>query len=134
VAGGRREEGMGVEATPLDDIQWELRFELPYVLPEGTAKLRVIGMANAASGSAKFNPKWGFFTVGQAPSGVAGTAEGTQTVTWAGNEINAYKETKVTLDADTIAASGFIVLDLVFEQSGWTLSTVSTWKTSIIWE
>ncbi|MHA2113673.1 MAG: hypothetical protein ACW98W_19610 [Candidatus Hodarchaeales archaeon] len=134
VAGTRREQGMGVEANPLDDVKWELRFEMPPALPTGTAKLRLFALANATSGVAKVNPKWGIIDIEEAPSGVAGTAEGTQTVTWDGGDVNAYKEAKVVLDAATIVASGIVVMDLVFEQSGWTLSQVSTWKSSIIWE
>jgi hypothetical protein len=61
-------------------------------------------------------------------------AEGTATVTWASGDEDVYKELKVTLDADTLVASEEVVMDLVFETTGWTLAVISCWIPSIIWE
>jgi hypothetical protein len=130
----RREEGMGVEASVGANATWELRFEMPQVLPTGTAKLRLLALANATSGSAKVNPTWGSCAVEESPDTITLTAEGTQTLTWSTGDNDQYKELITTLDADTIVADEIVVMQLVFETSSWTLAQVSTWQASIIWE
>ena len=107
---------------------------MPPSLPTGTGKLRLLALANATSGVAKVNPKWVSVAVEEDPSGATLNAEGTSTVTWSTGDNDQYKELKVNLDADTLAASEEVVMDLVFETTSWTLAQVSTWIASIIWE
>ena len=128
------EEGIGVAASISADRTVHLRFEMPPSLPSGTGKLRVIALADAVSGVAKFNPKWGSCAVEEDPSAMTLTAEGTQTVTWSTDDDDQYKETEVTLDADTLVASEIVVMALVFEYTDWTLAVESCWRVSIIWE
>jgi len=116
------------------DAKVMLRFDMPPVLPTGTAKLRIIGLADAVSGNAKVNPAWASVAVGQDPSSFTLTAEGTQTVTWSTDDDDEYQETKVILDADTIIASEFVVMHVTFETASWTLAVNSGWIFSIIWE
>lgn len=128
------DQGLGVEASVGADSTWELRFAMPPVLPTGTCKLRMLGLADAVAGVAKINPKWKSVAVEEDPSTGALNAEGTSTVTWAAADDDVYKELKVTLDADTVVADEVIVMDLVFETAAWTLAQVSTWIVFVIWE
>ncbi len=133
-ANSKHDEGLGVEASVGADSTWRLRFQMPPTLPTGTAKLRLLALANATSGVAKVNPKWASVAVEEDPSGATLNAEGTSTVTWSTGDNDQYKELKVTLDADTLVASEEVVMDLVFETTSWTLAQISTWVASIIWE
>ena len=133
-ANSKHDEGLGVEASLGADSTWRLRFQMPPSLPTGTGKLRLLALANATSGVAKVNPKWVSVAVEEDPSGATLNAEGTSTVTWSTGDNDQYKELKVNLDADTLAASEEVVMDLVFETTSWTLAQVSTWIASIIWE
>jgi len=127
-------EGMGVAASLGGDRTWHIEFETPPVLPSGTCKLVLVAVADAASGSAKVNPKWVSVADGESSFAASRNAEGTTTLTWAGGENHKDKRVIITLDADTVVAGETIVMDLVFETSGWTLAAVSTWKTAVIWE
>ena len=133
-ANSKHDEGLGVEASVGADSTWRLRFQMPPTLPSGTGKLRLLALANATSGAAKVNPKWVSVAVEEDPSSATPVAETTQTVTWAAGDNDQYKELKVTLDADTLVASEEVVMELVFETASWTLTAVSTWIVSMIWE
>lgn len=132
-ANSKHDEGMGVEASVGADSIWRLRFQMPPALPTGTGKLRLLALANATSGVAKVNPKWVSVAVEESPSGATPVAETVQTVTWGAGDNDQYKSLEVVLDADTLVASEVVVMDLVFETSGYTLAAVSTWVASIIW-
>ncbi len=133
-ANSKEDEGLGVEASVGADSIWRLRFQMPPTLPVGTAKLRMRALSNAATGVAKVNPKWASVAVEEDASSATLNAEGTTTVTWTTGDEDVYKETKITLDADTIVADEEVVMDLTFETASWTLAQVSTWIVSIIWE
>lgn len=133
-ANSKHEEGLGVMASVDADATWRLRFQMPPTLPSGTAKLRLLALANSATNVAKVNPKWVSVAVEEDASSATPVAETTQTVTWASGDEDVYKELKVDLDADTIVVDEIVVMDLVFETASWTLAVVSTWIASIIWE
>lgn len=133
-ANSKQDGGMGVEASLDADAIWRLRFQCPPTLPTGTGKLMLRALANATSGDAKVNPKWASVAGGEDPSSAALNAEGTTTVTWAAGDADDYKETKVTLDADTLVGGEVIVMDLTFETTSWTLAQVSTWQVFVLWE
>lgn len=132
----KQEEGIGVMASLDADTTVELRFQMPPSLPTGTGKLKLRALANATSGSAKFNPKWKSVAVEESADVATGSlnAETTQTLTWAAGDNDQYKELEIILDADTIVADEEIVMELVFETTSWTLAATSTWIVSIIWE
>jgi len=132
-ANSKEDEGLGVSNGAVDGI-WRLRFEMPPTLPTGTGKLRLLALANAATGVAKINVKWASVAVEEDASSATLNAETTRTVTWGTGDEDQYKEHKETLDADTLVASEMVVMDLVFEDTGWTLAVVSTWIASVIWE
>lgn len=127
-------EGLGVEASVGADSTWRLWFQMPPSLPSGTGKLLLEGIANAATGVAKVNPAWKSWAAEEDIASPTLNAEGTSTVTWATGDEDVFKETKITLDADTLVAGEMVQLDLVFETTSWTLAAVSTWLASIIWE
>lgn len=134
-ANSKHDEGLGVAASLSSDAIWRLRFQMPTALPSGTAKLRLLGLADKESLVAKILVKWVSVAVDEDPSAATLIAEdATDTVTWDTAEDDTYKEVKRILDADTVVASEEIVMDLTFEASGWTLDVVSTWIVSIIWE
>lgn len=128
------QEGMGVAASISTDAIWQLVFMLPVSLPSGTAKLQLIAIANATSGSAKVNPKWNVAGEGERPGTLTLNAEGTTTVTWSSGDANEYRVVKITLDASTATAGKLLVMRLYFETSGWTLAVPSTWLPFVIWE
>ncbi len=134
----KHEEGLGVEASLGADATWRLRFQIPPAIPTGTLKLLAKFLANATSGSAKYNPKWVIVGDGADPSSASLNAEGTVTVTWAAGDNDDYKWSKTTLDATTAPTTGdenkAIVMDLVFETSSWTLAQILTGQFSLIWE
>jgi len=127
-------EAMMVEASVGADSTWRLAFDVPTVLPSGTAKLRLSARANAATGVAKVNPQWVSVAVEEDFGGASVNAEGTQTVTWGTGDEDQIKEAKVDLDADTVVAGERIKMDLVFETTDWTLAVKSAWDAAIIWE
>lgn len=135
-ANSKYREGLGVAASISSDRTWHLEFDCPPVLPAGTCKLVLIGVANATTGSAKINPKWVSVDSGAGENAFTATrvAEGTTTATWAAGDNDDDKRVKITLDADTPVGGETIVMDLVFEASGWTLAQVSTWKVFVVWE
>lgn len=135
-ANSKHDEGLGVaNATDLDaDATWRLRFQMPPLLPSGVAKLRIVSIANATTGVLRVNPKWVSVAIGEDPSSATLAAEGAQSITWAAGDNDDYKETKITLAADTIVPSEIIAMDLVFEDVSTTLAVVSTHIVTVIWE
>jgi hypothetical protein len=133
-ANSKHDMGMGAMASLDANATWRLRFAMPPALPTGTAKLRLLALANATANAAKVNPQWASVAVEEDPSSATLNAEGTQTITWGAGDADQYKELLVTLDADTVVLSEIIAMDLVFENTGWTLAVVSTWQASVIWE
>lgn len=125
---------MGVDASISSDAIWRLRFITPPELPSGTAKIKLIALADAETGAAKVNPKWANVAIESDPSSATLTAEGTNTITWSSGDDDVYKELKIELDADVIEANSFIVMDLTFETTDWTLGVISGWYAFIVWE
>ena len=126
-------EMMGVITNLGADSIWRLVFEMPQVLPTGTATLRLLARALATSGAAKVNPKWKSVATGEDPATGALNAETVQTLTWTGSDSDDYLEIQVTLNADTVVADEIIHMDLVFETASWGLAADSGWLASIIW-
>lgn len=125
--------GLGIVASLGSDVTWQLRFPMPPSIPSGTLKLRLLALANATSGVAKFTVKDGNVAAAASPSAVSLTSETQSSVTWAAGDNDKYKETKVTL---TSAPSGndVLVVAITFNTSSWTLAQVSTWIVTAIWE
>lgn len=123
------------DATTLTaDVGFHLIFPMPVSLPSGTAKLRLWSRANATTGALKVNPKWVSVAATEDPSSATLNAEGTSTITWSTGDADDYKETKITLDADTIVAGENVHMDLTFEDTSTTLAVESGHLAAIIWE
>jgi hypothetical protein len=143
----KRVEGLGVMASLNGDAEWEILFPpMPNPLPAGSAKLCLLLIANATSGTVKINPKWASYALGEDFSGltlnaetttadlVSGAAGATATVTWGAGDNDQILQAKWTLNADTVVAGEGIVMKLVFETSGWTLAQVLTVIPYIVFE
>lgn len=133
-SGSKRQLGIGVQASLGADAIVEMGFNAPPTLPTGTPKLVAQALAASVSGDGKINIKWASVAPEEDPSSATLNAEGTTTVTWAAGDSDVLKETKITLDADTIVAGEMIVMQFTYETTGWTLAVVSTWRYFIIWE
>ena len=136
-ANSKHDEGHGVMASLSADATLRLRILIPPAIPTGTAKLKLRTLANATSGAAKVNPKCAKVADTEDPSSAALTALGTQTLTWAAGENDKYKIASVDLTTIAIAAADVgkeLIVDLVFETSGFTLTQVSTWRCWLVWE
>ncbi|MBI4719258.1 MAG: hypothetical protein HY763_15785 [Planctomycetes bacterium] len=133
-ANGKYRDGLGVAAGLTANRTWHLEFDLPPALPAGTCTLVLQAVANAGSGVAKVNPQWASVAAAENPFAATRNAEGTSTLTWATADNDKIKQVKITLDADTPAGGETMVMDLVFEASGWTLTQVSTWRAFVVWE
>lgn len=145
-ANSKHDDGLGVTASLGSDAVWRLRFTMPPTLPTGTAKLRLLCLADATSGIAKINPKWASVSVGEDPSSAVLSAEGTtadstagaagagDTIEWGAGDDDQYLEAKWDLNADTVVAGEIVVMDLTFETSGWTLAQTLTVIPAIIFE
>lgn len=127
-------EGLAFEGSLGADSIWRLFYRLPPTLPSGTGKLLIVCQANATTGNVKLNPKWKSYGSNEVPAAASLNAEGVQTLTFA---TTAYRltELKVDLDADTLVGGELVMLDLVGETSGWTLTQLlSVLPPPIIWE
>lgn len=106
---------------------------MPPSIPTGTFKLRLLALANAASGVAKVTVKDGRCPAGSSPSVAALTSEAQTTATWGAGNADEYIENKITLTT-VPQANDMLIVALAFNTTGWTLAAVSTWIASIIWE
>lgn len=133
-------EGIGVEASLGADVDIQLEFVMPIVLPSGQAKMVIEGMANASGDTiATLNPRWKTWASEEdrdVAKSTYPTAEGESTVTWATGDEHVVKQNKIDLDAETIVAGETIhmYLQLIQASSKWTVAAVTTWKFYIIWE
>lgn len=135
----RELEGIGVEASLGADVDVQLDFTIPTVLPSGQCKLVLEGMANAASGIATINPQWKSWAPEEdqdVAKSTYPTAEGEETITWASGDEDVTKQNKIDLDADTVVAGETIHMyaQLIQASSKWTVAARSTWKMYLVWE
>lgn len=134
-ANSRRVAGMQVQANLGADSVVDLLFPpIPGALPSGVAKLSVLGISVAQSGSAQFNPAWASMPPGTNYDTAGLMAEGVQTITWMSGDNDELKETKINLTTGTPTAGQYIFMRATFETASWTLAFVSTWQFFIIWE
>lgn len=131
---GRREEGIEVEdGTALTvDAKVELRFQIPPTLASSpNAALRLRRIANAATGDAKVGVQWAPVAEAENPDTATLRNEGTQTLSWATGDAEEYLEDDVVLDATAALAQAdagkAFVVELTFEETGWTLAVDSYW-------
>lgn len=131
---GAEYQGLGCIASLDSNAIFRGLALLPSTIPTGTATMRVFLLAAATSGAAKINIKWTIFGEGDAAAATV-TAEGTDTVTWAGGESSVVKVLERTLDG--VSWSGaeeqFFKCDFTLETSGWTLAQPLWFQPYLIW-
>lgn len=142
--------GLGVMASLDADAIWRLLWQLPKTFPSGTLKFLASCLSDASStallGVAKINPKWNKFSLDAPLQDTAVAAEGTTadattgggstaTLEWEIGDNDHILEAKWTMNAGTAPSGGdFILMDLTFETTGWTLGSELIVIPSLIWE
>lgn len=124
-------EGIGVVASLGADAPAILQFNLPESIPTGTAKLRILAMANATTGTAKLTVSDGQTAAGSNIGATTLTAETQLSQTWATADI--LVENKITLTTAP-TANDILTIKAVFNTASWTLAAASTWQFSLVWE
>jgi hypothetical protein len=109
-----------------------LQFNLPEVIPSGTAKLRTLCMVNASAGAAT----WAVHDAVTAPAAAIGasafTTEATQTFTFA--TIDVLNENKLTITPVPVA-NYIYTANVVFAPSAnFTVIQQTVWQFSLVWE
>lgn len=124
-------EGVAVAGSLGSDAPCVLQFNIPESIPTGTLKLRCLAMANATSGVAKLTVKDKNVAAGNSLGTSSLNTETQISQTWATADV--LVENKVTL-ASSPSANDILTVLVTFNTSGWTLSAVSTWQFTIVWE
>lgn len=124
-------EGIGVVASLAADATAVLQFNLPESIPTGTAKLRVLAMANATSGTAKLTVSDGQTAASSNIGATSLSAETQLSQTWATADI--LVENKISLTTSP-TANEILTIKAVFDSTSWTLAAASTWQFSLVWE
>jgi hypothetical protein len=124
-------EGVGVVASLGAEAPVVMQFNLPESIPTGTLKCRVLGLANAATGTAKLTLTDGATPAGLNIANATFTAETQISQGWATADI--LVENKVTLS--TVATANYIMTVLAtYNHTSWTLAAASVWQFSLVWE
>lgn len=132
---GHEVEVFSVIASLGVNVKAMLEYDLPSVIPTGTAKLKMTALAHKTSLVAKHNPAWNMSDDEEDSSELTLTAEGVETTTWAAGDDGVNKITKTTLTAFTLLAGKTLVMHVTFPTSGWTQDVNVSWKRPpIIWE
>lgn len=116
-----------------DGTAWHLIFEMPQILPSGTAKLRIISRANATTGVIGLNVSWASVAVTESPDDATLNDEGSVDITTSATA-DRYVETLLTLDADTVVADEVIHMNIDVDDSAHTIAAETGLFFSIIWE
>ncbi len=126
-------EGIGVVASLTADSNAVLQFNLPEVLPIGTAKLRLLAMSSATTGNAIITVKDAGTAAASNIGATSLTTDATaQTVTWTAADV--LLETKINLTGAGITANNVFTVLLTFVTASWTLAQISVWQATLVWE
>ena len=123
----------GVAASLAADATWEFRFPMPEVIPAGQLKLRILALANAATGNALFTVQDARVSAGGNPSSVTLTSESQTTMTWASGDADQYKQAKINLSA-AVVSNDMLVLAITFNHTSWTLAQIFAFIPLIVLE
>lgn len=104
------------------------------VLPAGQCKLMIISVgAIAGSHDYKFEPKWCNIATTERVAKTRVT-EGVTTTSVTTGDADDFVVTKINLDVQAPVAGNTIAMDMVFVDSGWTVTVVSTHRFFVIFE
>jgi len=114
------------------DVDWELTFDIPNVLPSGTPTFKLRSQANSTSQVVRVEISW--VAVARTTAyGTTKTSEGEQNITLSGTA-NTPVETSITLDATTVPAAGQrLEVNIRFHgtDAAWTANVKSLYKLSL---
>ena len=116
-----------------DVTMWHLVFRMPESLPTGTAKLRITTRANATTGVIGLNVSWVSVAGTESPDDATMNDELSVDITTSATA-DGYKETLLTLDADTIVAGEFVHMLIDTDDSAHTIAADVGLLFEIIWE
>lgn len=132
--------GIGVVLSLASIASAILQFNLPESLPTGTAKLRLLAMANATSGAAPWVTQDGVTSAGSSVGTTTLNIGSSQSVTWSTADI--LVETKQNI-VSSLTANQILTVIINFAaqntagsvaSASWTLAQNSVWQPSIVWE
>ena len=116
-----------------DGIAWHLVFEMPQVLPPGTAKLRILTRANATTGVIGLNIQTASVAANESPDDVTRTDEGSVDITTS-STADQYTETKLTITGANVVKDEFLHVYVEMDDSAHTIAIETGSLFSIIWE
>ncbi len=123
-----------------DGILWHLVFQMPPALPTGTGKLRILARVNASTGVTGLNIQWVSVDPGvvaeESPDDATMNDELSVDIDWAVGSYVAdeYRETLLTLNADTLKAKEMVHMNVEVDDSAHTVASSTGLLLSIIWE
>ncbi len=124
-------EGVGVVASLAADATAVLQYNLPESIPTGTLNLRILSLANAATGTAVVVVGDGVTAAGSNIASATITAESSYSTAW--TAADNLVEKKIVLSTAPVANSIYTV-HAGFKTTGWTLAAASVWQLSLVWE
>lgn len=128
--GAGYDEGIGLVASNAANVTAYLRYFMPPSIPTGTAKIRLLGLANANTGAVKITIRDINLAGNAAPAAANLNVETTLTATWILPDN--YNENKVSITSSP-AGSDILIVSATFN-SNCTLAQTSTWYMPLIWE
>jgi hypothetical protein len=123
-------EGIGVVGSLASASNAILQFNMPESIPTGTMKLRLLAMAPASSGAAFWTTSDGATSALANIANTTLSAEAAQSITWASEVI---QENKQALSA-SVTPNQILTVQIAFGTTTFTLTAVSVWQASIVWE
>lgn len=115
-----------------DAIMWHLVFQVPEVLPTGTATLQVRTRANATTGVIGLNIQWVSVAETESPDDATMNDEGSLDITTS-STADQYTNGTITLDADTVVAGELIHMNIEVDDSAHTIAADTGCLFAIIW-
>ena len=122
-------EGIGVVGSLAADATAVLQFNLPESLPTGTAKWRVLMWAPDAH-VGLVTPSDGVTAVSSNIGAATLTAGSQISITAVVDVINEFKQATATAPV----VNYIMTLKAVFNHTGWTITGISVWQFSLVWE
>lgn len=116
-----------------DEALWVLKFQMPEVVPTGTAKLRSRIRANATSGVLGLNIQWKSVGPNESPDDIAYSDEASWDITVPSTADQSKTQT-LDLNADTVVAGETVYVLVEVDDSAHTVAVDVGCDFDIIWE
>lgn len=115
-----------------DGIVWHLVWQMPEVLPSGTATLQIRHRVNATTGVVGLNIQWVSVAETESPDDATMNDEGSVDTTVSATA-DQYFNATLTLNADTVVAGEIIHMNVEVDDSAHTVAAVTGMLFAIIW-